>query len=69
VRHSSEAAKLGRLTGDRRAEAEALEVLGQAMCDSGVPAQARQHRYEAYLILDDLGDPRAAALLSLLDRA
>jgi tetratricopeptide (TPR) repeat protein/transcriptional regulator with XRE-family HTH domain len=60
--HAARAAELSRKHGDRRTEAEALIVLGQACSDCGHYEQARERRHDAYLILCNLGDPRAATL-------
>jgi len=62
ITHAARAVEVSRRHGDRRTEAEALIILGQACSDGGHPGQARQRRHDAYLILRDLGDPRAATL-------
>jgi tetratricopeptide (TPR) repeat protein/transcriptional regulator with XRE-family HTH domain len=69
ITHATRAADLSRKHGDRRTEAEALIVLAQACSDSGQPAQARKRQHDAYQILSDLGDPRAATLAGLRARA
>jgi tetratricopeptide (TPR) repeat protein len=63
---AARAVELSRQHGDRKTEADALVTLGQACSDYGHSEQARQRRHDAYLILRDLGDPRAATLANQL---
>ena len=51
-----------RETRNRIDEAIALDVLGQVHAAKGRHTQAAQHWHHAYMILTELGDPRAAAI-------
>jgi tetratricopeptide (TPR) repeat protein/transcriptional regulator with XRE-family HTH domain len=66
IAQAARAVELSRQHGDRRTEADALIILAQACSDCGHSGQAGQCRHDAYLILRDLGDPRAATLADQL---
>ena len=68
IRCAEEALAIRRQIGDRYGEALSLEQMGQALCRSGKPCQARDLWKKALALYERLGHPKTATVQGLLDQ-